>query len=96
MSELLPPRNQAEKMPADAAHVVLWFKGLPQPTTFMVERVEADKIIRAFKVGDPMLQFQSYPNGSGYRSDSTFQTSDIRGVTIEYPSLRFNLAPGSH
>lgn len=85
----LPLPKATEKMPKDAAQVVLWFKGLPQPTAFLVERDEADSVVRQFNVGDPHIRFKSYPDGSGYRSDSTFLSSDLRGVTIEYPSIKF-------
>ncbi len=35
------------KMPKDAAQVVLWFKGLPQPTGFLTLRDAADKAVEA-------------------------------------------------
>ena len=37
------------KMPKDAAQVVFWFKGLPQPTAFLTLRDEADKAVEAIK-----------------------------------------------
>lgn len=95
MAEQLLPRPQAkpaEKMPRDAAQVVLWFKGLPQPTAFVVERDEATAVERQFAVGDPHVRFKSYPDGSGYRSDSSFLSSELRGITVEYPSIQFMTA----
>lgn len=77
------------KMPKDAAQLVFWFKGLPQPTAFLTTRVEADKTVALFKDGNASyLSFLSYPDGRGVRSESVFNCSDLRGVTIEYPTIQ--------
>lgn len=77
------------KMPKDAAQVVFWFKGLPQPTAFLTTRAEADKAVEDFKHGkNGFLSFLSYPDGRGVRSESTFNCADLRGVTIEYPTIQ--------
>jgi len=34
------------------------------------------------------VEFQSYPDGRGVRSTSVFATADLRGVTIEYPTIQ--------
>lgn len=76
------------KMPRDAAQLVLWFKGLAQPTGFLVLRKDADDAVRDFKEGEAILQFLSYPDGRGVRSESLFSTADLRGLTIEYPTIQ--------
>lgn len=77
------------KMPRDAAQVVFWFKGLPQPTAFLTLRDEADKVVEGFKRGkEDYLTFLSYPDGRGVRSESTFRVDELRGVTIEYPTIQ--------
>lgn len=82
--------NQSSvEIPKDSAKVVCWFKGLPQPTAFLTTRVEADKVISDFYKELPVVSFQSYPDGSGARSESVFSRHDLRGVTIEYPTLQF-------
>ena len=75
------------KMPKDAAQVVLWFKGLPQPTAFLTTREEADEAIAAFMAGHD-VSFLSYPDGRGVRSESVFSVEDLRGVTIEYHTIQ--------
>ena len=75
------------KMPKDAAQVVLWFKGLPQPTGFLTLRDAADKAVQAFKDGEDVT-FLSYPDGRGMRSESIFSGDELRGVTIEYPTIQ--------
>ncbi len=74
-------------MPKDAAQIVMWFKGLPQPTAFLTTRVEADKAVDMF-LSDNHLTFLSYPDGRGVRSQSMFACADLRGVTIEYPAIQ--------
>ena len=76
------------KMPRDAAQVVFWFKGLPQPTAFLTLREAADKAVEDFKAGAQHVTFLSYPDGRGVRSESSFNTADLRGVTIEYPTIQ--------
>lgn len=76
------------KMPKDAAQVVFWFKGLPQPTAFLTTRDEADKVVAAYRGGDEVVSFMSYPGGRGVRSESVFAVEDLRGVTIEYPAIQ--------
>jgi hypothetical protein len=76
------------KMPKDSAQVVFWFKGLPQPTAFLTTREEADKLVAAFRAEEPHLSFLSYPDGRGVRSESTFLRYELRGVTIEYPTIQ--------
>jgi len=76
------------KMPRDAAQLVLWFKGLPQPTGFLALRTDADRAVRAFSDREDLVEFQSYPDGRGVRSTSVFATADLRGVTIEYPTIQ--------
>lgn len=76
------------KMPKDAAQVVFWFKGLPQPTAFLTTRDEADKVVAAYRGGDEVVSFMSYPDGRGVRSESVFAVEDLRGVTIEYPTIQ--------
>ena len=76
------------KMPRDAAQVVFWFKGLPQPTAFLTLREAADKAVEDFKAGEEYITFLSYPDGRGVRSESSFNTADLRGVTIEYPTIQ--------
>lgn len=75
------------KMPKDAAQLVLWFKGLPQPTAFLTLREEADKAVQSFKDGEDVT-FLSYPDGRGMRSESIFAGDELRGVTIEYPTIQ--------
>lgn len=77
------------KMPKDAAQLVLWFKGLPQPTAFLTLRDDAEKVKRAF-VEEPRgsVTFLSYPDGRGVRSESVFACEDLRGVTVEYPTIQ--------
>ena len=60
------------KMPKDSAHVVFWFKGLPQPTAFLTTREEADKALAGFRGGDEVVTVLSYPDGRGVRSESVF------------------------
>lgn len=79
------------KMPKDAAQVVLWFKGLPQPTGFLALRDAADKAVEDFKAGADHVTFLSYPDGRGVRSESSFRSADLRGVTIEYPTIQLAL-----
>ena len=76
------------KMPKDAAQVVFWFKGLPQPTAFLTTRDEADQVVAAYRGGDEVVSFMSYPDGRGVRSESVFAVEDLRGVTIEYPTIQ--------
>ena len=76
------------KMPKDAAQVVFWFKGLPQPTAFLTTREEGDKVVAGFRGGDEVVAFLSYPDGRGVRSESVFAVEDLRGVTIEYPTIQ--------
>lgn len=76
------------KMPKDAAQGVFWFKGLPQPTAFLTLREAADKAVEDFKAGAEHVTFLSYPDGRGVRSESSFSTADLRGVTIEYPTIQ--------
>ncbi len=76
------------KMPKDAAQVVFWFKGLPQPTAFLTTRDEADNVLADFRGGDEAVAFLSYPDGRGVRSESVFAVEDLRGVTIEYPTIQ--------
>lgn len=76
------------KMPKDAAQIVFWFKGLPQPTAFLTTREEADKVVAGFKHGDESVSFMSYPDGRGVRSESVFEVDNLRGVTIEYPTIQ--------
>ncbi|ATS92251.1 hypothetical protein JTY56_gp72 [Xanthomonas phage Bosa] len=76
-----------QKLPKDSAQLVLWFKGLPQPTAFLVLREEADKAVQAFKAGEDVT-FLSYPDGRGLRSESIFARADLRGVTFEYPTIQ--------
>lgn len=76
------------KMPKDAAQVVFWFNGLPQPTAFLTTREEADKVLAGFRGGDEVVTFLSYPDGRGVRSESVFAVEDLRGVTIEYPTIQ--------
>lgn len=76
------------KMPKDAAQVVFWFKGLPQPTAFLTLRDEADKAVEAFRKREETISFLSYPDGRGVRSESTFRVDELRGVTIEYPTIQ--------
>ncbi|URA07051.1 hypothetical protein P9A47_gp83 [Xanthomonas phage Elanor] len=76
-----------QKMPKDAAQLVFWFVGLPQPTAFLVLREEANKAIESFQNGYD-VSFQSYPDGSGTRSESRFSFNHLRGVTIEYPTIQ--------
>lgn len=76
------------KMPKDAAQAVFWFKGLPQPTAFLTTRDEADKVVAAYRGGDEVVSFMSYPDGRGVRSESVFAVEDLRGVTIEYPTIQ--------
>lgn len=80
--------EQPNKMPRDAAQVVFWFKGLPQPTAFLTLREAADKAVEDFKAGAQHVTFLSYPDGRGVRSESSFNTADLRGVTIEYPTIQ--------
>ncbi|ALH23473.1 hypothetical protein AVV49_gp72 [Pseudomonas phage PaMx74] len=75
------------KMPKDSAQVVFWFKGLPQPTAFLTTREEADKAVADFKAGSD-VSFLSYPDGRGVRSESHFLRAELRGVTIEYPTIQ--------
>ena len=76
------------KMPKDAAQVVFWFKGLPQPTAFLTTREEADKAVADFKAGSD-VSFLSYPDGRGGDEVVTFLSyPDGRGVTIEYPTIQ--------
>jgi len=75
------------ELPRDAAKLVLWFKGLQQPTGFLVLRADAEVALRDFKAGDA-LGFLSYPDGSGLRSESVFVRSELRGVTVEFPTLQ--------
>ena len=87
------------KMPRDAAQLVLWFKGLPQPTAFLTTREEAERVVGDFvlKVDQSgpaslkptdVMRFLSYPDGRGVRSESVFAVEDLRGVTIEYPTIQ--------
>lgn len=76
------------KMPKDAAQLVLWFKGLPQPTAFMTTREDADKAVAGYRHGDEYVTFLSYPDGRGVRSESAFEVDGLRGVTIEYPTIQ--------
>lgn len=76
------------KMPKDAAQVVFWFKGLPQPTAFLTTREEGDKAMSAFADGAEHVEFLSYPDGRGVRSQSVFRVDELRGMTIEYPTIQ--------
>jgi hypothetical protein len=76
------------QMPKDAAQLVLWSKGLSQPTAFLVLRTDADKAMQAFADGADHVEFLSYPDGRGLRSQSVFLVSDLRGATIEYPTIQ--------
>lgn len=77
------------KMPKDAAQIVLWFDGLPQPTAFLTTRVEADVVLADFREDKPYISFFSYPDGHGVQSESVFSLYDLRGVTIEYETIQF-------
>ena len=79
------------KLPKDAAQIVFWFKGLPQPTGFLVLRDAAEQLVKDFQGGAEHLTFLSYPDGRGVRSESTFRSADLRGVTIEYPTIQLAL-----
>lgn len=85
----------AMKIPKDAAQVVFWFDGLPQPTSFLVKRKDAESVMAEYTdmlnnvlglVSFP-VSFKSYPDGRGYSSETTFNAFNLRGVTIEYPSI---------
>ncbi len=78
------------KLPKDAAQLVMWFKGLPQPTAFLATRDDADKAVSAFKAGDDVA-FLSYPDGRGVRSESVFLHSELRGLTIEYNTIQLTM-----
>jgi hypothetical protein len=77
-----------DKMPRDAAQLVLWFNGLPQPTAFLVLREAGDKALEDFTAGAEEVRFLSYPDGRGLRSESVFLTENLRGVTLEYPTIQ--------
>ena len=50
-------------------------------------RAIVESVVSDFKDGkDPA--FLSYPDGRGVRSESTFLRSELRGVTIEYPTIQ--------
>lgn len=89
------------KMPKDAAQLVLWFKGLPQPTAFLTTRLEAEQALSDYLLKTDetnahpaslkptdVLSFKSYQDGSGMRSESVFAIADLRGVTIEYATIQ--------
>lgn len=84
MAEQLQPNT---KLPKDAAQLVMWFRGLPQPTAFLVARKDADVAVEAFR-GGLDVHFLSYPDGRGVRSESTFLHSELRGLTIEYNAIQ--------
>lgn len=90
----------AMKIPKDAAQIVFWFNGLPQPTSFLVKRKDAELLMGEYNrvlnticadgeagpVSFP-VSFKSYPDGRGYSSETTFNAFHLRGITIEYPSI---------
>lgn len=90
----------AMKIPKDAAQVVFWFDGLPQPTSFLVKRKDAESLMAEYtdmlnnmpedgatgRASFP-VSFNSYPDGRGYSSETTFNAFNLRGITIEYPSI---------
>lgn len=83
--------NNAPKsdLPRDAAQLVLWFKGLKDPTVFVVAEVDAQNSLDAFNKGNEFVTFKSYPfMNAGVRSESLFLSSDLRGITIEVPTIK--------
>lgn len=79
------------KMPKDAAQIVFWFKGLPQPLAFLTTREEGDKAVQDYREQETYITFLSYPDGRGVRSESTFDRESLRGLTIEYPTIQLAL-----
>lgn len=76
-----------QKMPKDAAQLVIWFKQLPQPTAFLTTFDDARAALDDFRKQED-ISFFSYPDGRGVRSESTFSHSELRGITIEYPTIQ--------
>jgi len=75
-------------LPADAAQLCLWRTGLSAPTVFVVETKEANKVQQDFADGVELLEFQSYPDGSGRRSRSVVKAEALDAVTSEYATIR--------
>lgn len=79
------------KLASDAAQIVLWFKGLPQPTAFVTTRKEADDAARVYRDGGhgAVVEFQSYPGGE-HRSKTIVPASELWALTIEWPSIKLS------
>lgn len=82
------PQPAPQKFPKDAAKVIFWFKGLPQPVGFLLIDKDADRVQEDFKAGNPVLVFQSYPDNSGTRSTTTFDATEVRGISVEVNSIQ--------
>lgn len=82
------PQPAAQTFPKDAAKVIFWFKGLPQPIGFLLTTKDADRLQTAFTDGEPVLTFQSYPDNSGTRSTTTFPSAEVRGISVEVNSIQ--------
>lgn len=84
--------NQPQ-LPKDAAKLVLWFDGLSQPTGFLVKKDAAERALQLFSDGVGLIEFESYPDGSGMKSVSAFSCEMIRGVSIEYATFQLSVIP---
>lgn len=80
--------GQKPALPADAAQLCLWRCDMPAPTVFVVEGKSAHAVKDVFAKGEPVLSFQSYPDGSGRRSDTTIRADALNGVTVEYATIK--------
>lgn len=75
-------------LPGDAAQLCLWRRDMPAPTVFVVEAKSAHEVRDKFAKGEQVLTFQSYPDGSGRRSDTTVKADSLDAVTVEYATLK--------
>lgn len=81
-------QNSSRKMPAGSAVILVWFKGLPQPTAFQVTGKEAKAAMLSYHGGeDTMLRFVTIPDGRGLQAQNSFLVSELRGLTIECPTM---------
>jgi hypothetical protein len=82
------------KLQHDAAQIVLWFRDLPQPTSFVTTRIEAEEAVRVFSGNsgpdsNRQIDFQSYPGGD-HRSRTVVPCRELRALTIEWPSIKLS------
>lgn len=79
---------QGQQIPADMAKMAIWRKGLPAPTTFVVEESEGRRVIQDWANGHGVFTFKTYSDGTGRRSETTMLASEVVGLTLEYATIQ--------